>query len=160
MSCKNWAVGLLFFLSIAPAAGSGVDFELEAMDAKPVRLSDYRGKWVVVNYWATWCAPCREEMPELNTFHAAHKDSDAVVLGVNLEEIELARLKGFVEQLSVEYPILIDRPREKTPLGPILGMPTTYIVSPGGEVVAWQIGGITRKLLERFLASSDNGKDR
>ena len=160
MRCKSWAVGLLFFLSIAPAAGSGVDFELEAMDAKPVRLSDYRGKWVVVNYWATWCTPCREEMPELNTFHAAHKDSDAVVLGVNLEEIELARLQGFVEQLSIEYPILIDRPREKTPLGPIPGMPATYIVSPGGEVVAWQIGGITRKLLERFLASSDNGKDR
>ncbi|MEW8429404.1 MAG: TlpA family protein disulfide reductase, partial [gamma proteobacterium symbiont of Ctena orbiculata] len=67
------------------AAAETVDFELPGLDGKRYRLSDYRGKWVLVNYWATWCPSCREELPELEVFHNNHKDTDAVVLGVAME---------------------------------------------------------------------------
>ena len=143
------------FSSAATAHAATVDFELADLSGKPVNLSDFRGKWVVVNYWATWCGPCREEMPELDSFHQAHKDSDAVVLGVNLEDIEPQAIEEFLKKNPVSYPILPDQPRDSGPLGSIPGMPTTYVVSPQGEVAAWQVGGITRKLLENFLAAQN-----
>ena len=134
-------------------ADATVDFELADLSDKPVRLSNFRGKWVVVNYWATWCGPCREEMPELDAFHKAHKDRDALVLGVNLEDVKPRALRDFLKKTPVSYPILPYKSTDSTPLGPVPGMPTTYVVSPRGEVAAWQVGGITRKLLENFLAS-------
>jgi len=132
--------------------GEPVDFALRDLDGQVHRLSDYRGKWVVVNYWATWCPPCLEEIPELEVFHTHHKDKDAVVLGVNLEEISLESLRRFVDEQFISYPVLRSAPRRQTEVGPIPGMPTTYLISPSGEAVARQIGGITRRVLEEFLA--------
>ncbi len=149
----SMAVILCCGLTTAAISSTSVDFKLNDLRGNPVQMSDFLGKWVVVNYWATWCAPCREEMPELDSFYHAHKDTDAVVLGVNLEDIEREALRRFVRRFSIGYPILIGGTESKSALGPIPGMPTTYIVSPKGEVVTWQIGGITRDLLERFLAS-------
>lgn len=135
------------------AADNGaVDFELPDIEGVPHRLSDYRGRWVIVNYWATWCPPCLDEIPELEMFHETHKEDDAVVLGVNLEDIGLADLRAFVDEQFVSYPVLRDRPRARTELGPIPGMPTTYVVSPEGQVIARQVGLITRKILDDFLA--------
>lgn len=143
----------LFALAGGWAGADRVDFTLVDIHGVERRLSDYRGKWVVVNYWATWCPPCLEEIPELETFHDSHKDVDAVVLGVNLEDIDLARLQQFVEEQFISYPVLRDRSRARTELGAIPGMPTTYVVSPAGEVVARQVGGVTRDMLEDFLSS-------
>ena len=70
-----------------------VEFGLPDLDGKLRRLSEFRGKWVLVNYWATWCPPCLEELPELEVFHVKHQYRDAVVIGVNLEDIDLARLR-------------------------------------------------------------------
>ena len=78
--------------------------------------------------------------------------TDAVVLGVNLEEISLENLRRFVDDQFISYPVLRSVPRRQTEVGPIPGMPTTYLISPSGEAVARQIGGITRRVLEDFLA--------
>ncbi len=91
------------------AVADPVDFELPGLDGKTYRLADFRGKWVLVNYWATWCPPCREELPELEIFYNNHKDDDAVVIGVAMESIKLERLQKFVDKQFLSFPILIER---------------------------------------------------
>ncbi len=146
-------------LGVVTEAALAIDFTLKGLDGDTHSLSDYRGKWVVVNYWATWCPPCLEEMPELDLFHNAHKD-EAVVLGVNFEDVGEAQLEAFVEKHFIGYPILLSKPDARSPLGPIPGLPTTYIVSPEGEVVARQIGPLTKEMLEDFLARQKAERDQ
>ena len=148
---------LALALSIVSGAGLAepVDFTLPDMDGVEHKLSDYRGKWVVVNYWATWCPPCKSEIPELVDFHEANKDKSAVVLGVNFEDIGSNGLRQFTEEYFINYPILRTPPGPSSALGPIPGLPTTYLVSPGGEVVARQVGPVTAKLISDFIAKQE-----
>lgn len=129
-----------------------VDFSLPDMQGVERKLSEFRGKWVVVNYWATWCPPCLTEIPELVDFHEDHKDTDAVVLGVNFEDISLKGLQQFTEEYFLNYPVLREKPAPNSALGPIPGLPTTYLISPQGEIVARQVGPVTAKRISDFIA--------
>lgn len=151
-------VALISLLNLSNAAAEPVDFSLPDLKGTVKNLSDYRGKWVVVNYWATWCPPCLTEIPELISFHESHKDKDAVVIGVDLEDIELAELNEFVESYFVNYPILRKKPAAKSSLGIITGLPTSFLVSPKGEVIAKQTGGVTAKMIEDFIAEQKQSK--
>jgi thiol-disulfide isomerase/thioredoxin len=148
MRFLGFCMGLL--LSAAAAAES-VDFTLPDLEGKPVSLSEFRGKWVIVNYWATWCPPCLEEIPDLVEFHDKHKDVDAVVIGINYEEVNGAYLRDFVESHFMTYPVLRMEPEPVTALGPVLGLPTTYIISPTGERIARQEGPVTGAAIEAYL---------
>lgn len=134
------------------AAAPTVDFTLNDISGKQHHLSDYRGKWVIVNYWATWCPPCLDEIPELSEFHEKHHAKDAVVLGINYEEdIDIPYLRKFIDEYLISYPILRGDPDGPAPLGQIYGLPSTFIISPDGEVVSRKVGGITQAQLEDFL---------
>lgn len=150
-----FAVALLILLAPVHAGektqSKAVDFNLPDVNGKQHKLSDYRGKWVVVNYWATWCPPCLDEIPELVDFHEANQDKNAVVLGVDFEDVELAKLKLFVEDYFMSYPILRRKPAAYSELGIITGLPTTFIISPSGEIKAKQTGPVTRKMIEDFI---------
>lgn len=151
-------IALLLLLVSAAATAQGPDFTLKGMDGRNHSLSDYRGKWVVVNYWATWCPPCRAEMPDLVRFHESHKNKDAVVLGVNMdEEVTRERLQSFLSAHAVSYPVLRSEP-EMVALGPIDGLPTTYLVAPDGTIAAWQTGMVTGASIESFMAAWKPGK--
>jgi len=128
------------------------NFTLPDLQGESHSLSDYRGKWVVVNYWATWCPPCLEELPELEVFHSA-AEGRAVVLGVNMESIDQPRLRAFVEEQFLSFPILIapENPRRDQLVGPVEGLPTSYLVAPSGEVVARQVGQITADAINAFI---------
>jgi peroxiredoxin len=142
------------WLGVASCARSeGVDFTLPDLEGQPRSLSEFRGKWVVVNYWATWCPPCLEEMSELEIFHSRYQDDHAVVLAVNMEDISTEGLREFADSQFLSFPILRDRPRTHTALGSVPGLPTTYLVSPEGEPVARQVGPVTAIRLERFISS-------
>jgi len=132
---------MLTLLMALPVAAEQVDFTLKDLDGKPVSLSDFRGKWVIVNYWATWCPPCLEEIPDLVSLYEDNRDS-IVVLGVAYEEVNMEYLQEFVETHMMSYPVMQMDPIPVTELGPVLGLPTSYIISPEGERmarVAWLV---------------------
>ena len=145
---------LLFCLApLIPVMAAGkFAFSLPDMNGKVHTLSQYAGKWVVINYWATSCPPCIKEIPQLMKFHKKHKDHDAVVLGVDFEDISLAWLKDFMDSMSMSYPVLRSDPSQQvTPFGVIVVLPTTFIISPAGELVGHQAGAVTAADLEAFI---------
>ena len=147
---------IVWLLSVAPVmtamAEGKIAFSLPDTQGKVHTLSQYAGKWVVVNYWATSCPPCIKEIPQLMAFHEKHKDRDAVVLGVNFEDISLPWLKDFMDSVSMSYPVLRSDPSQQvTPFGVVIGLPTTFIVSPAGELLAHQVGAVTAADLEAFI---------
>lgn len=146
-------VWLVFVAPVMTAIADGkIAFSLPDTQGKVHTLSQYAGKWVVVNYWATSCPPCIKEIPQLMAFHEKHKDRDAVVLGVNFEDISLPWLKDFMDSMSMSYPVLRSDPSQQvTPFGVVIGLPTTFIVSPAGELLAHQVGAVTAADLEAFI---------
>ena len=145
----------------AAALAEPVDFSLVDLEGKQRQLSEFRGKWVLVNYWATWCPPCIEELSELEIFHNRYQEKDAMVIGVNMENIPRDRLRAFVDEQFLSFPILRSEPAVETPLGPIPGLPTSYLVSPQGEVVARQVGPLEAEMVENFIAKrlAEEGQD-
>lgn len=144
---------LLCCATLATAWATEPGFVLRDLDGSTHELADYRGRWVVINYWATWCPPCLEEMPELEHFQQQYESSGATVLGINLEEIETEPLREFVDKLGVGYPILLAGPRPPVGMPAIRGLPTTYIVSPDGAIVETRVGPVTSALLAHLIES-------
>ncbi|WP_428603445.1 TlpA disulfide reductase family protein [Sedimenticola sp.] len=144
---------LLFSVSV-----QAVDFTLPDLQGKDRTLAEFRGQWLLVNFWATWCPPCIEEMPELERFYLDHKDRDARVIGINMEDIPLQRLKEFVEEAFISYPILLAPADGYTPLGPIPALPTSILISPQGDVVARHVGGMTAVMIERLLKQAEQSQ--
>jgi thiol-disulfide isomerase/thioredoxin len=146
---------LIAALFATPAlADEVVEFSLPGLDGKPVSLADYRGKWVVVNFWATWCPPCLEEIPDLVDLYEANRER-LVVLGVSYEEVNEEYLREFVESHMISYPVMRMDPYPVTPFGPISGLPTTFIVSPEGKTLAQQQGPVTREAIERYITGKE-----
>ncbi|MCP4982202.1 MAG: TlpA family protein disulfide reductase [Gammaproteobacteria bacterium] len=150
---KRILLGLL--LITLSAVASAVDMPLTDVQGNKVNLSSYEGRWVVVNYWATWCPPCIVEMPELQAFHDQHVDKDALVLGINTELIGKQQLLDFLEDYFITYPVFVSKPIQQSELGLIPGLPTTFLVSPRGKVVARQVGPVTRDMIEQFIENWD-----
>ena len=140
-------VFLLFYVGQARA----VDYELPDINGETQSLSQYKGKWLIVNYWATWCSTCMKELPELISLYENNKDKDIAVIGINYEAITKKDLKEFVENKSIPYSILRSMPVPVTPLGRVPALPITYIIDPQGKVVAGEIGIVSQKNIESYI---------
>lgn len=131
-----------------------VEFSLQQLGGGEVALSDYRGEWVVVNYWATWCAPCRKEMPELSALH--DQRDDVTVLGLAYEDVEENDFGDFLRESPVSYPILlVDVYEPPQPFGAPRVLPTTIVLDREGRAVKSYLGPVTREAIERFIDGGD-----
>lgn len=151
---KKWHTGLILsvFMALLVVTKAGaVNYKLLDVEGKTQSLDQYKGKWLVVNYWATWCGTCMKELPELISFYENNKENDIEVVGINYENIDKERLKIFLLDNTIPYQILSSEPIKKTPLGPVPALPTTYIIDPQGEVVAGTVGIVTREDLENYI---------
>jgi thiol-disulfide isomerase/thioredoxin len=129
-----------------------VDFSLMQLGGGEVSLSDFRGGWVVVNYWATWCAPCRKEMPELSALHDERED--LTVLGLAFEDTDDSAFEEFLLEFHASYPILrVDVYQPPEPFGAPRVLPTTIILDKEGRAVKAFLGPVTREAIEGFIDS-------
>ena len=115
-------------------------FELTDLDGQPHKLTDYLGKVVVLNFWATWCPPCREEMPSMQRGWEKVRDEDIVFLGVNVGE-DADTVFLFLADYSVDFPLLLDKDATVIEQYPVTGLPTTYIIDPQGRITHRAVGG-------------------
>jgi thiol-disulfide isomerase/thioredoxin len=138
-------------LSITLSAGA-TGFEFNDMQGKAQRLADYKGKWVLVNFWATWCPPCLEEIPDLVDMYNSHKADDIAVIGVAMSS-SAASVKAFAKQMEISYPIVLGSDRIAAQIGRINALPTSYLYDPGGKLVSYQEGMITREAVENYIRS-------
>jgi len=145
-----WLAGLLLALMVSVAQAA--DFKVTDTNGKTHSLSGYKGKWVLVNYWATWCPPCLEEIPDLIALHE-NKKNNLIVIGVAMDYRNAKQVTDFAEGLLVEYPIVLGTPEIISQIGPVQGLPTTYLFNPEGKMVAQQVGLITRASVENYIAS-------
>lgn len=129
------------------------DFMLKDMAGNTHRLSAYKGKWVLVNYWATWCPPCVEEVPDLVNLYDHRKQKDLMVLGVVFDYKNVKEVKDYVDDMLMSYPIVLGDDSVIAQIGPAEVMPTTYIYNPQGELVKIKRGLISREYIERLLAN-------
>lgn len=138
----------------SPAAREGraaPNFQLKALDGDSLTLTDLRGQWVLVNFWASWCGPCRGETPDLQDFHVRTLNKDITVLGVNQQE-DVETAANFVGEFSVDYPILFDTSGEVSAAYAVsvAGLPRTFLLRPDGLVERVYFGRITDEQLREI----------
>lgn len=145
----------------ADAEAADVDAEpampklaVDTINGKPYDLAAHRGKWVVVNYWATWCAPCRKEMPELSALDAMRENVE--VIGLAYEDITPDDMTSFLEKHPVVYPIaILDTMAPPADFASPQGLPMTYLIAPDGTVAKRFLGPITAKEIEDTIAATE-----
>lgn len=126
--------------------------KVATLDGGTFDLAEQRGKWVVVNFWATWCTPCIKEMPDISAFVAAHKDVAAI--GLAWEDTEKAELDAFAKEHPVKYPLAqVDIYKPLAGFETPRGLPTTYLIAPDGSIAKKFVGPITADDLDKAIAA-------
>jgi len=128
-----------------PAA---VAFSLLDIDDNTHSLAAYKGKVVIVNFWATWCPPCRFELPAMEKAYQKLKTEDVIMLGINVGE-DADTIFSFTADYPVTFPLLMDRDSKVTQAYPVIGLPTTFVIDPNGKIIYRAVG--TREWDERSL---------
>lgn len=135
--------------------GRRLIFELAKLDGTKVKLSDLKGKKVIVNFWATWCGPCQQEMPDMEAFYKKHKE-DIEILAVNYTVSERAngteKVRQFAEEKGVTFPILLDTDISVTTRYKVITIPTSYFINTKGIIQDKFIGPMTQKEMEKRVA--------
>jgi thiol-disulfide isomerase/thioredoxin len=145
---------LILVLSLLSLTVSAQAFTLTDSQGKTHRLSDYKGKWVLVNFWATWCPPCLEEIPDLVALHD-NKKNNLTVIGIALDYRDPKQVLDYADQMMISYPIVLGDYRLAAQVGEVKGLPTTYLFNPEGKAVAYNVGALTRKAVEGYIAKSN-----
>lgn len=137
--------------ALMQAGNQALDFELASLTGGNVALSDYQGQIIIMNMWATWCPPCRAEMPELDQFYQTHKAEGVVVLAVNGQESE-GTVRPFIQANNFTFPVLLDLDGEVGRQYMARSFPTTYVIDRNGRIEHVKVGQISESELEQIVA--------
>ena len=143
----------LFIAGLPGAAGA---FDLVDSQGKPHRLADYRGRYVVLNFWATWCVPCIQEIPEIAAFQKEHPR--VAVIGVAMDAENPAKVKQFAARTGHDYALVMANDAVEKQLGSPRALPTTRIYDPSGKVIYDRVGRVDRKFLEQTTGAKADVK--
>jgi thiol-disulfide isomerase/thioredoxin len=149
---------LLITLSIHTVAYAANNFAVKNFTVKDTAgkkhmLSQYKGKWVIVNYWATWCPPCLEEVPDLVALYDSRKNRDVMIIGVVFDYQSAKEVAEYVDDMLMSYPIVLGDDEVTKQIGNSEVLPTTFIYNPRGELVKTKHGLVTKQYLEAIMAS-------
>lgn len=159
---KIWRLVVFGFIFMMLLFVTGCSSKVDAHDYKgnPIKLSDYKGKWVVINYWATWCKPCLVELPELNTLYASSK-GQIMVIGVNYDQLPNSDLQQFAQKYQLTFPLVQNFSLNRLGVEQIASIPATFLIAPNGRVSKTLFGPQTADSLRRAMsASNDIGEDK
>lgn len=139
-------------VSTGPRVGNQApDFVLKDVDGATVRLSDFRGKPVMVNFWASWCPPCKEEMPDIEKSYQRHKGEGYVFLGVDMKE-DVKTVKDFVTRYGYTWTFLLDPDSQAINTYFVSGVPETFFIDRDGVIRDYKIGAMSASMIESSLA--------
>ena len=120
---------------------------LHDTQGNPIAVAQLQGKWVVINYWATWCESCTQEIAELNRFYQHNQDKNIVLYGVSYDHMPRQDLQNAMKRLHILYPVVLEDPAKIWALGEVEALPVTFIIGPDGEVAKKILGKSTEKSL-------------
>lgn len=139
---------LLALAAPAFAAAPQPALSVKTLDGGTFDLSSQQGKWVIVNFWATWCSPCLKELPDISAFVAAHKDKVAAI-GMDFEDADKADIEKFLKSHPLSYPVsMVDVDNPPKDFGAPRGLPNTYVIAPDGHLAKTFLGPIKTKDLQ------------
>lgn len=129
-------------------AGPAADWNLKNLDGKSVKLSDFKGKVVILDFWATWCPPCREEIPGFIELQKQYGDKGLTVIGISLDQGGSEVVSAFVKAEKINYPIVLGDEAVAHNYGDIQAIPTTFIIDPNGNIVGAHQGATDKSVFE------------
>lgn len=128
------------------------DFSLVDLNGETHKLSDYKGQGVLLNFWGTWCKPCKKEMPAINNQYKQFKDQGVQILGINIAQSNL-EVSSYADKLGVEFPIAIDKTKSVMRAYNVDPLPTTVLIDKDGKIVKIITGEMTETDIEKYLKS-------
>ena len=148
---KSAANGAPAAASTCDAQGTAkFDFVLKDEHNVPVKMADYKGKVVLLNFWATWCGPCKVEIPAFVELYAEYKDKGLVIVGVSVDDSP-EQLQAFMKEYKMNYPVLQMTPEVETAFGPFYGYPTSFFIARDGTICVKHLGPATKEQFEKEI---------
>ena len=140
----------VFLLPAAPGRGKAPEWELKDVAGKAVKSSDFKGKVVILDFWATWCPPCRQEIPGFISLQKKYGKQNVVVIGISMDD-GTEVVKRFIDSNHINYPVVMGDEKVATAFEVNEGIPTTFVINPQGEIVSKHVGFTQESAFEKEI---------